>query len=315
MGYGRRFLASLPPAPVTCKLRRHRSVLRSTCIRCADVAHDAARRRPADPQVGRRQTPAPARAASLLSAPIRPLRRALPRQRRRLPRSATTAGCSTGARCGCRTSTPTSSAATARCATASRRSIAALRALDAGHHRAAAASTSTRCATGASIRARRAVHASSDPEAAYSPELAAMLIYLNRTGYNGLFRLNSRGEFNVPGRALRHRSAICDADNLRAPGGGARRARHVARGRAVRRGRWRRPARRLRLPRSALCAGQPDGALHLVHRLPGSARTSRTAAAAVIELAGRGAHVLLSNSVLPKSARCTQRTPAAGTRA
>jgi len=49
----------------------------------------------------------------------------------------------------------------------------------------------------------------------YSPELAAMFIYLNRTGFNGLFRLNSRGAFNVPvGRY--DKPTICDAANLRA---------------------------------------------------------------------------------------------------
>ena len=32
----------------------------------------------------------------------------------------------------------------------------------------------------------------------YSAELAAMLIYLNRTGYNGLFRQNAKGLYNVP---------------------------------------------------------------------------------------------------------------------
>lgn len=48
----------------------------------------------------------------------------------------------------------------------------------------------------------------------YTPALGAMLIYLNRAGYNGLFRLNARGEFNVP--LGRHASLrICDADNLR----------------------------------------------------------------------------------------------------
>ena len=48
----------------------------------------------------------------------------------------------------------------------------------------------------------------------YTPELAAMLIFLNRTGFNGLFRLNRRGGFNVPaGRYTDPR--ICDETHLR----------------------------------------------------------------------------------------------------
>ena len=48
----------------------------------------------------------------------------------------------------------------------------------------------------------------------YTADLAAMLVYLNRTGFNGLFRLNSKGMFNVPlGRYSNPR--ICDTENLR----------------------------------------------------------------------------------------------------
>jgi DNA adenine methylase len=50
---------------------------------------------------------------------------------------------------------------------------------------------------------------------AYPPDLAAMFIFLNRTGFNGLFRLNRQGAFNVPAGRY-HDPRICDAEHLRA---------------------------------------------------------------------------------------------------
>ena len=61
---------------------------------------------------------------------------------------------------------------------------------------------------------RRRIHAEAHPELRYTPELAAMVIYLNRTGYNGLFRVNRRGVYNVP--AGSHGPIrVCNPDNLR----------------------------------------------------------------------------------------------------
>lgn len=54
-----------------------------------------------------------------------------------------------------------------------------------------------------------------DIDSASDVELAAWMIYLNRTGFNGLYRVNSKNQFNVP--FGRYKSpTICDADNLRA---------------------------------------------------------------------------------------------------
>ena len=146
--------------------------------------------------------------------------------------------------------------------------------------------------------ARKRIHAEPDPEARYTPELAAMLIYLNRTGYNGLFRVNRRGTFNVP--AGRHGAIrICDGDNLRRLSAAL--------------GRSGVSLQVERFQQALEGAGTGD----FVYLDPPYAPVSRTShftsynstrfgpeqqaalQQAVIALAGRGAHVLLSNSVAP----------------
>ena len=136
----------------------------------------------------------------------------------------------------------------------------------------------------------------------YTPELAAMLIYLNRTGFNGLFRLNRSGEFNVPaGRYVNPR--ICNAEHLRAVAAVLRDP-HVA----IERGSFERPL---------AAAGAGD----FVYCDPPYAPLSRTASfanytakgfsnddqarlqQAVIAAAQRGACVIVSNSSAPEIRR------------
>jgi len=146
--------------------------------------------------------------------------------------------------------------------------------------------------------ARRAVFEAPNPAAAYTPELAAMLIYLNRTGFNGLFRVNRAGEFNVPvGRYAKPR--ILDEAHLRQVAA-ALRSRGVTLVQAS-------------FERALLDAGKGD----FIYCDPPYAPVSRTACfanytatgftladqkrlqEALIGAATRGAHVVLSNSSAP----------------
>jgi DNA adenine methylase len=134
---------------------------------------------------------------------------------------------------------------------------------------------------------------------AYTPELAAMLIYLNRTGFNGLFRLNASGGFNVPaGRYPRpaivsREKLVRVAGALSSPGvrllfGSFELARDVA------------------AAGDFLYVDPPYSPLSRTANFT-SYTASRFGAEeqarlqqVVIEVAGRGCHILVSNSTAPE---------------
>ncbi len=130
---------------------------------------------------------------------------------------------------------------------------------------------------------------------AYPVDLAAALLYLNKTGYNGLFRLNQTGGYNVPaGRYARPR--IVNPERLRAAAAAlsaprvsiACRSFDQAAGQA-------RPEDFVYFDPPYAPLGPTSNFRHYTARGFSDQDQARLQALAV-GLAGRGVHVLLSNS-------------------
>jgi DNA adenine methylase len=144
---------------------------------------------------------------------------------------------------------------------------------------------------------RAAIGRVPDP-ASYPPALAAMLIYLNRTGFNGLFRLNARGHFNVP--AGRHANpGIHDPQLVRTVSGAFARP-----GVTLRRQTFEEAAvgaapgdfLYFDPPYEPLSHTSSFGAYTADRFTPADQRRLRDL---VVQLAARGCHVLVSNSSAP----------------
>ena len=133
----------------------------------------------------------------------------------------------------------------------------------------------------------------------YTAALAAMFIYLNRTGFNGLFRLNSKGKFNVP-RGRYRNPRICDEENLRRVADALSAAAATVAHRPY--------AAVLEAARrdDFIYLDPPYAPLSATARFTGytpggfGSGDQRRLQQVVVALAARGCHVLLSNSTAPE---------------
>lgn len=144
----------------------------------------------------------------------------------------------------------------------------------------------------------RAAGRTPDGRIAYTPALAAMLIYLNRTGFNGLFRVNASGAFNVPAgrydkpRILERARLERVAEALRSPGVSLRWGSFLEAASLAREGDF--------LYIDPPYAPLSDTANFTSYTSPRFGPEEQQALQQmVIALAQRGCHVLLSNSTAP----------------
>jgi DNA adenine methylase len=134
-----------------------------------------------------------------------------------------------------------------------------------------------------------------DGHIAYTARLAAMLIYLNRTGFNGLFRLNASGAYNVPAGRYTH-PKISDRGRLLGVAGAFART-----GVQLRRESFE-SAVEIAEAGDFLYIDPPYAPLSATAKFTSytasgfSLRDQERLQRTVITLAGRGCHVLVSNS-------------------
>ena len=139
----------------------------------------------------------------------------------------------------------------------------------------------------------------------YPPALAAMLMYLNRTAFNGLFRLNASGGFNVPvGRYMNPR--IVDRELVDAASDRATAARRVDRAGAVRARPGTGGARRLPVFDPPYTPVSATARFTSYTDRPFGLEDQARLRDAAVELATRGCHVMVSNSSAPAIAELYQ---------